>query len=406
MAEIALGTYRMSDSSPDHVAAIRMAVESGVCLIDTSTNYMDGGAERAIGRALATADPEAAAKVEVVSKFGYLQGTTLKRHLDTEHFNDVVVYADHVYHSINADFMRDQLAHSLQRLGRTQLDCYLLHNPEYYLLDAAKRGVRREERLDIMLERIYDAFVALEQEVAAGRIRSYGVSSNGFSEPGTSDGHLPYEDLVSLAHKAARYAGNDAHAFTTLQFPLNLLERDGEACAVWAKGKGLRVLANRPLNAQRAGRMYRLADYDEPREYYHHLNALLGTVGEERELQPLYNLVNELDRMKHRFGWIGDYEQFFQTQVVPLLRQAFEGLTEEAQALLAASMEPFLEAYGAMVRHECARNTRRELASEFGDCPGTMQECAVDFLKGLGTVDFILLGMRRPAYIAEFTGIT
>ena len=48
MAAIGFGTYRVSDENPEHIEALKMAVASGVKLIDTSTNYMDGGAERAV----------------------------------------------------------------------------------------------------------------------------------------------------------------------------------------------------------------------------------------------------------------------------------------------------------------------------------------------------------------------
>jgi aryl-alcohol dehydrogenase-like predicted oxidoreductase len=405
MAKIALGTYRMTDLDPDHVAAIRMAVESGVTLIDTSTNYMDGGAERAIALAFRTLDDETAAGVEIVSKFGYIEGSTMQRFREEESFNNVVRYADHLYHCIDTEFMKDQLGRSLARLNRESIDCYLIHNPEYYLLDTLRRGIPKADRLDEMLQRIYDAFIGLEQEVKAGRIGSYGISSNSFSKPHNSDEFLPYEDLVTLAENAARYAGNERHSFTTVQLPLNLLEREGLKCAAWAKEKGLRVLANRPLNAQKGQKMYRLADYAEPADYYHHLNALLELFEPEPKLQSLYNLVSELDQHRHRFGWIGDYEQFYHFQVVPLLRKVFSTLPEEGRPAVAESLQQFFEQYAKMVAYECAQNTRAELADELRECAAPIQECAMAYVLGLDTVDYVLTGMRKPAYVAEFTGI-
>ncbi|MDX1294727.1 MAG: aldo/keto reductase [Sulfurimonadaceae bacterium] len=406
MAQVALGTYRMTDLDPNHIAAIRMAVEAGVTLIDTSTNYMDGGAERAIAKAFQTISDEKAAKVEIVSKFGYVQGSTMQRLTEEVTYNNVVKYADYVWHCIDIDFMKDQLAHTLARLNRDTIDCYLIHNPEYFLLDAIKRGVPKEERLDEMLQRIYDAFIGLEEEVKAGRVKSYGISSNSFSKPQKSDEFLPYEDLVTLAQKAAKYAGNEKHAFTTLQMPMNLLEQEGMPCAKWAKSKGLRVLVNRPLNAQSGSKMYRLADYDEPRDYYHHLNAVLELFEDVEPLQPLYNLITELDNNKHRFGWIGDYEQFFHTQIVSHLRQAFASLDDEARPSVAESLDQFFEQYAKMVRYECSKKTREELESNLQGCEKPMQECAMEFLTANSDVDYVLTGMRKPAYIAEFTGAT
>lgn len=406
MAQIALGTYRMTDLDPDHIAAIRMAVESGITLIDTSTNYMDGGAERAIAEAFATLGDALLKRVEVVSKYGYIQGSTMQRLKTEETFNNVVRYAEHIHHCIDPDFMKDQLAHSLSRLNLERIDCYLIHNPEYFLLDAVARKIPKEERLDEMLQRIYDAFIGLEEAVKTGRIGSYGISSNCFSKPHSSDEFLPYEDLVTLAEKAADYVGNAGHSFTTIQLPLNMLEQEGLKCASWAKRKGLRVLANRPLNAQKGSKMYRLADYDEPRDYYHHLNALLELFEANAALQPFYNLVTELDANKHRFGWVGDYESFFYAQIVPHLRHSFANIPEDARASVAESLDHYFAEYAKMVAFECSQTTRSELASELQGCEKPMQECAIEYVMGLGCVDYVLTGMRKQAYIAQFTGTT
>ena len=200
----------------------------------------------------------------------------------------------------------------------------------------------------------------------------------------------------------SKYVGNDQHGFTTIQLPMNLLEQEGIPCAKWAKSKGLRVLVNRPLNAQRGPKMYRLADYDEPRDYFHHLNAVLELFEGAEGLDALYNLITELDNNKHRFGWIGDYEQFFHAQIVPHLRQAFEALDEKARVAVAETLDQFFSQYAKMVRYECAKKTREELAA----CEKPLQECAMEFLLGRDDVDFVLTGMRKPAYIAEFTGTT
>lgn len=406
MAQLALGTYRMTDTDPQHIAAIRMAVESGVTLIDTSTNYMDGGAERAIDIALHGMSERQSDHVEIVSKFGYIQGSTMQRLKDDETFNHVVKYADHVWHCIDIDFMKDQLTHSLSRLNRDSLDCYLVHNPEYFLLDAIRRDVGKEERIDEMLQRIYDIFVGLEHEVASGRIKSYGISSNSFSLPYVSDEFLPYEDLVTLAEKAARYVGNTAHGFTTIQLPMNLLEPEGRSCAEWAKSKGLRVLVNRPLNAQKNGKTYRLADYDEPHEYHHHLNAVLELLEHDGRLQPLRNLILELDGNKHRFGWVGDYEQFFYAQILPHLRKVLIPLDEHVRIAVAGALDPFFGQYAKAVAYECSETTRAALTPLFQGCSKPMQVCAIEYLLHTECIDYVLAGMRKPSYIAQLMGIT
>ena len=91
--------------------------------------------------------------------------------------------------------MHEQLSASLERLDMDKIGCYLIHNPEYYLMDAINRGAPKDERLDEMYARLQEAFVGLEEEVKNGRIGSYGISSNSFSLEHTSDKFLPYEDL-------------------------------------------------------------------------------------------------------------------------------------------------------------------------------------------------------------------
>lgn len=400
MAEIGFGTYRVSDENPEHIEALRMAVEAGVRLIDTSTNYMDGGAERAIGKALRFMEDDAREHVEIVSKFGYIQGSTMARLEAGESFEEVVEFAPHVFHCIHPDFMRDQLERSLQRLRRTSLGCYLIHNPEYFLLDALNKGMERTEALDSMNDRLYRAFVALEAAVAEGKIDAYGISSNSVAKAPSDPEFLPYEDLCALAEHAAKSAGNTKHHFTTLQLPINLLETQGLACAKWAGAHGLRVLANRPLNAQLDGRMFRLADSPRPDMYDAHLNEMLD-VTEPSSLAPLHNLVMQLDEIKHRFGWVGECESFLYTQVMPHVKRVLSGVEEESRVALAQQMTLFLDAYRNAVAHECSLKVHDALASKLQGCVRPLQECALSYLLEQPDIDVVLLGMRRPRYVAQ-----
>jgi len=400
MAEFGFGTYRVSDENPEHIEAIRMAVTSGIRVIDTSTNYMDGGAERAVAKALRYLDDDTAKGVEIVSKFGYIQGSTLVRLQEGEVFEEVVEFAPHVFHCIHPDFMRDQLERSLERLQRSSLGCYLIHNPEYFLLDALNRGRERTEVLDELNDRIYRAFVALEKAVEEGKIDSYGISSNSFAKVPADPEFLPYEDLPSLAAHAAQSAGNTRPHFTTLQLPINMLETEGLKCAAWAKSHGLRIMANRPLNAQYGTQMFRLADYPPSATYNARLNELLLLCDHEK-LSTLHNLVMQLDQISHRFGWVGEYESFLYSQVLPHVRTVLAGLTEDERAELAQQLMLFLEAYGETVAHECSLKTREALTEQLEGCTRPLQECALAFLLSEEAIDVVLVGMRRPRYVAQ-----
>lgn len=403
-AQLAFGTYRIFDGDAEHIHALKDAITSGVTLLDTSTNYMDGGAERAIALAMNGLPEKVLKDVEIVSKFGYIQGSMMERVKEDETFSDIVKYSEHVYHCIDPEFMRDQLTHSLDRLNRDELDCYLIHDPEYFLLDAINRGVDEERRLDEMQRRIFDVFVALEQEVQKGRIKSYGISSNSFSLAESDREFLPYEELVDQARKAAEYIAVESHHLTTMQLPLNLLEQEGLRCAAWAKANGLRVLANRPLNTQRGPQMFRLADYDEPMDYYTHLNVILELTDNEM-LQTFHNLLNELDGNRHRFSWIGEYEAFYFKQIVPHLRKSLGSLDEEQGAALAHSLDLFFIQYSKMVAYECAKTTRQSLKDELDGCDSMLQECALSFLLRQDVIDYVLVGMRKSRYVQEVEGI-
>ena len=74
------GCYRVDDRSETHRRALAAALDAGVNLIDTSTNYADGHSETLVGEVLADAFARGAVRREdvvVVTKIGYLQGSNL-----------------------------------------------------------------------------------------------------------------------------------------------------------------------------------------------------------------------------------------------------------------------------------------------------------------------------------------
>ena len=403
MSNFAFGTYRISEYNPQHIDALRLAIDSGITMIDTSSNYMDGSAERAIALAFNEFDDSKRDEVEIVSKFGYIQNSNLKRHKESP-FEEVIEYSEDCYHSISQSFLEDQLTHSLKRLERTSLDCYLIHNPEYYLLDAINREIDKDDRLDEMYKRLFDAFMGLELEVQNGRIKSYGISSNSFAVDQSSDEFLPYEDLITLASDAASEVGNEIHSFTTIELPINLIERKGLKCASWAKKNDIRVLANRPLNAQYETFMFRLANYDESYEYYNYFNELMEVCDNEL-LQPMFNLLEQLDDNKHKFGWIGDYDTFLFTQIIPHIKTSLENIDEANRETLFTMIDLFLQEYRKMVSFECSKNTKTKLKDFFKNCSFSMQECSINFLQEQENIDYILVGMRKSSYVSEILAI-
>ncbi len=400
--EFGFGTYRIVDQNPEHLQSLKLAIESGIKVIDTSTNYMNGASERAIAKALRMTDGDY--DVEIISKFGYIQGELLEDIKKDGTLKELVKYSESCYHCISVEFMQEQLTQSLQRLERDNIECYLIHNPEYYMYYALENNLDKDEILDTMLQRIYEVFIALEKEVTKGRIRSYGISSNSFSKAQSEPDFLPYEDLMVLAKNAAEDAGNEVHHFTTVELPINLLEQEGLKCATWAKEQGLRVIANRPLNAQKDNLMFRLADYEEPSDYYHHLNTMLDLCDNET-LQPVYNIIEQLESNRHKFGWIGEYDSFFFTQVIPHLQKSIRQLGHDDRMALIESLNLFFEQLKKMVAYECSISTRTQLKEILGSSEEHLQKCAIDFLQKTGKVDIILVGMRKPNYVVDITAI-
>jgi hypothetical protein len=259
VSRVGFGGYRIDDRHPGHREALENALAAGVTLIDTSTNYGDGASERLIGSLL---EEHASEGIAVVTKAGYVQGSNQNeaRHRIAEGrpWPEMTEYAPDCWHSISPGFLKDQLAASLKRLRRPKVDVFLLHNPEYFLMDAAHRGVPPVEAREAFYDRVRRALLALEEERTAGRISWYGISSNTFVVP------CGQPDAVDLT----RILAFAPPGFAVLQLPMNPIEfgarqghhtADGRSVLEVAKAAGLGVLVNRPFNAFSDRSMVRFA---------------------------------------------------------------------------------------------------------------------------------------------------
>ncbi|WP_378953356.1 aldo/keto reductase [Pelosinus sp. sgz500959] len=265
------GCYRVDVRVKEHQQALTKALLSGINLIDTSANYADGGSERLVGKVLCdliTANKIKREEFVIVSKVGYLQGENYslsqERKSEGQPFKDLVLYDKGLEHCIHPEFLAEQLTRSLDRLGIETVDCYLLHNPEYYLNWAKQAQVPKIDARAEYLRRIRIAFLHLEEEVAAGRIQYYGLSSNTFPRPASHFDFTSLADIWDIAQSIS-----PQHHFRVIQFPLNLLETagvteknqpGGKSLVEFAVDKGLGILTNRPLNAIREERLIRLSE--------------------------------------------------------------------------------------------------------------------------------------------------
>jgi len=445
-SQAGFGCYRISVDVAHHQKALREALVQGINLIDTSTNYADGGSETLVGQVLenliASGDLSRN-EVVVVSKVGYLQGQNYaisqERKQRGHPFPELVDYGEGLEHCIHPEFLRDQLNRSLERLKLETLDFYLLHNPEYYLEWAHKRGHALEASRTEYYRRIQNAFEYLEEEVERGRIRYYGISSNTFP---TAADQPDFTCLDSIWQKAESTSA--AHHFRLIQLPFNLMEPgaaleknqpDGTGILEFAQNKGLGVLVNRPLNAFCNNQLIRLAHvptYEkQPKDEIVRKIQFLSKSEKSlwMKILPAINVPPGLrarikeqiaigDTLKHHWLNLGSYERWRQIKsgnLQPRIQGVMDFLeahgdrNEDLLKWMTAHRELLEKAFDAVasiyagdaarragrVRH-AATTADQDWATE-----GTLSQTAVRAVRSTRGVSCVLVGMRRKTYVSD-----
>jgi aryl-alcohol dehydrogenase-like predicted oxidoreductase len=272
VSPIGFGGYRIDNEIEIHSEALKFALKSGINLVDTSSNYSNGGSEILVGNVVNELIEEKIICREdlvVVTKAGYIQGENIKilerKINEGDPYEEVVRCTPELYHSINPRFIGDQIDLSLQRLNLDYIDVFLLHNPEYYLLytKGRKLDVLREE----YYRRIKSAFALLEHLVEIGKIKHYGISSNTFIDNNEKRRFTSLKKILELANSI-----NANNHFSVVQAPINLIEKNAilelneenktKTFLQIAAENNIGVLSNRPLNAIEDGKLIRLADFE------------------------------------------------------------------------------------------------------------------------------------------------
>ncbi|GBD87594.1 putative aldo-keto reductase [bacterium BMS3Abin03] len=300
------GCYRVDNSVPEHHKALELAIENGINLIETSSNYSFGGSEELVGnviRQLLSTEKIIRDDVIIVTKGGYLQGENLDKaktkEKDGKPYKDVIKCSSDLWHCIHPDFLKTQLNNSLEKLRLDKIDIYLLHNPEYFLTYSDISSL--EKKLDEYYGRIKLAFEYLESEVKKGKISFYGISSNTFAEPGDKNNFTSLERVYNIAGEIS-----GKNHFAVIQFPMNLIEQGGilnknqvnntKTVLEFAKEKDIGVLINRPLNAISENKIIRLADFEiiKNKSKKEIMDLISKLAGYEKELIDRYvNKMNE-----------------------------------------------------------------------------------------------------------------
>ena len=446
VSQVGFGCYRIDPRVHNHQLALRTALIHGVNLIDTSTNYGDGGSEQLVGHLLGLMFAGGQLKREqvvITSKIGYLQGsnyeTSQERKAAGTPWPDLVEYSDGLEHCIHPKFLADQLSHSMDRLQVETLDICLLHNPEYYLGWANKNGIDIEEARETYYRRIQQAFIHFESEVAAGRIRYYGISSNSFPVSAESPEFTSLSYLWEIAQTIS-----ENHHFRVIQLPLNLLETGGLTTAnqpeglstiEYAEQLGLGVLINRPLNAVVGSTLIRLADppelertnNDDVSKSLHELSVLEDRFrtsiipmldGEEDAvINRLKQYVSAGSTLNGRWHTLGTYHQWQQTvtsYLLPRLDAARnflatpgnlpeEGMTWLNDYVLAVNtaFRAIGGVYAGLARDRVQTLRQQIESAEPKWLSATLSQSAIRALRTTSGVGCVLVGMRHPEYVAD-----
>jgi aryl-alcohol dehydrogenase-like predicted oxidoreductase len=445
-SQAGFGCYRVDETNAEHEKSLRKALLSGINLVDTSSNYGDGGAEKLVGKVLkdiASSGEIVRESIILVSKVGYLQGQNYQlsqaRKRQGKPFKDLVLYADGLEHCIHPEFIDDQLTRSLERLKLDTLDFYLLHNPEYYLSWGGKTGVSLEEARQEYYSRIEQAFQHLESEVKRGRIRFYGISSNTFPSPADDPEFTSLERVWEIAQSLS-----PEHHFRLIQLPMNLVETggiternqsNGRSVLQFAQEKQIGVLVNRPLNAIIDNRLLRLAEVQavqasSPEEISQRMDDLIHS--EEllkRNILPELSLTPSLQAqvleqiaiagvLKQQWSNFGSFERWRELQsyyfrprirgVVQFLEQQ-QSLTESVLPWIRSHQEILEAAFGAIssvyqeLAAEKAARTKARVASADEDWAeaATLSQMALRALRSTLGITTVLVGMRQKSYVDD-----
>jgi hypothetical protein len=344
---------------------------------------------------------------------------------------------DGCWHCISPEFLEDQLTRALDRLNLQTIDVLLLHNPEYFLMDAAHHRHDEGGDLDAVRAEFYlrlrRAFSYLDGAVADRRIGAYGVSSNSCVAAADDP------EATSVTRMVEASDGR----MSVLQLPYNLfetgalLERNtpqGTALDA-AVQHDLGVLANRPLNAMaavgdRPKRLIRLADPPRPGEPGSD-EALLARVQALGQREAAF-AVEAPDVVPPRvaelmlgvweeLSYPQAFQQMFRSEIVPEAQRGLRALVSTLEHPPDPRQLDAIQAYqdelNALVEPLQNRATRQDsrVSEQIRAAiapvlpPELRQESlsriALAFAASTPGVACVLNGMRQPAYVADAVGV-
>lgn len=403
LSSIGMGTYRMSIGQVEHEQVLIEAMGLACNLIDTASNYGHGRSERLLGKVLPTIDQQAF----IVTKGGYVTQNDLAN-ITKNAEAELVSLSYYTNHCIHPEYINQQLTQSLNRLKRSYVDGYLLHNPEYFLLTKHGPSAKAE-----MMKRLKTTFTWLEEMVQQKKIRYYGISSNTLPFKASSPRTISLPDLLEVANQIS-----SNHHFKLLQFPYNYIENqatqgihsDGKSLIELAKENNLITMANRPLNANHKNVGVRLAEYTtsefkaEDRKKLEDLSIQISDILKDKSKD--YSL-ERYPSLKEFFDDIYAMPNFkyhafiIDTKLIPAFNSLFrnnipDDLDEKLKQFKSLSYQAITDKVNRVsqnIKSELVENKKFDHSKNL-----SLQEMVCQLYLDQG-LDHVLVGMRKSAYL-------
>jgi aryl-alcohol dehydrogenase-like predicted oxidoreductase len=412
LSRVGFGCYRVALGVEAHQAALSHALALGCTLVDTASNYGAGRSEELVGEVLSS-NPQYSAFV--VTKAGYITPAAEAR-LNAAGVSTAALYpisAESKY-SLAPDVLRVQLEESSRRLRRPRLDALLLHNPEHYF-DCEGREKSQQDYYG----EIQRAFELLEECVAAGKLRYYGVSSNTLAFSPNAERRTHLARLLAAAE-----AVSTAHHFRFVEFPFNFAETEaltpqanGRSLLDDIKASGLLSLANRPLNSQRDHQLLRFATYEDEKRELDPAAALAAydtcveLIGAQLVAANLPHKVMDFAVMQFlRDNWRGvehpdTVDQIFGRHFYPFIERLWDETLPDRVRVACAALHRYARLYAKQRLSEQGRELRADLIRAgviSRDDKRSLATIACDFCLQSG-LDHVLVGMRTTKYVESLS---
>jgi aryl-alcohol dehydrogenase-like predicted oxidoreductase len=398
LSKLGFGTYRITDTNAGHAAALRLAINSGCNLVDTASTYQNGESEALVGQVCG-----ANKNVFIITKGGYILHDEMLAFQNTDPGSTVKI-SDKYMHSIAPEVLESKLKTSLYRMKREQIDCFLIHNPDYHL-DAQNGGDTAGFR-----GRLDKAFSFLEEQCKKGKIRYYGISSN--SLPLNESDSVVFEDVLRVAEQVAV-----DHHFKFIQFPYNLFENEAErsiaensSLIARAKQKNIITIGNRPFNSNLRQQAVRLAEQTVDLSIVSRteadLQALMGLIDDKLQTLNLSQKSTDLpilQTLQSSWNKIGDLmtvNNLLQNHLEPVLRNFFgQHLPSHVNEILERFKESFSSHAQSNMNGVLLKLRQHYAANDLrSDC--TFQEWLMTKYFDSG-IDCMLAGMRQESYVKQ-----